>query len=71
MKKVLGAILILVVLSLNCIAAEYNVPARQVIGYCPVKTAHAKGVHNERTYYFCCEGCKAKFMQDPEKYLRN
>jgi YHS domain-containing protein len=23
-----------------------------------------------KTYYFCCEGCKAKFMKDPEQYLQ-
>jgi YHS domain-containing protein len=22
------------------------------------------------TYYFCCEGCKAKFMKDPESFLQ-
>ena len=23
-----------------------------------------------KTYYFCCEGCKEKFIQDPEKYTQ-
>jgi YHS domain-containing protein len=23
-----------------------------------------------KTYYFCCEGCKEKFVKDPEKYLQ-
>jgi YHS domain-containing protein len=23
-----------------------------------------------KTYYFCCEGCKAKFVENPEKYLQ-
>jgi Cu+-exporting ATPase len=26
-------------------------------------------VHGSSTYYFCCEGCAAKFRTDPEKYL--
>ncbi len=25
--------------------------------------------HQETTYYFCCEGCRTAFEQDPEKYL--
>jgi len=23
-----------------------------------------------KTYYFCCEGCKEKFLNDPEKYTK-
>jgi len=30
------------------------------------KAAHE---HAGRTYYFCCGGCKAKFIADPAKYL--
>jgi len=26
--------------------------------------------HKGQTLYFCCKGCKAKFDQEPEKYLR-
>jgi len=43
---------------------------------CPVsgkviKKSEAKisHVYGEKTYYFCCEGCKEKFMKEPEKYL--
>jgi Cu+-exporting ATPase len=25
--------------------------------------------HKGRTYYFCCEGCRTKFLADPERYL--
>jgi Cu+-exporting ATPase len=25
--------------------------------------------HGGRTYYFCCAGCRAKFVADPQKYL--
>lgn len=24
-----------------------------------------------KTYYFCCNGCKASFDKEPEKYLSN
>ncbi len=24
-----------------------------------------------KTYYFCCNGCKASFDKEPEKYLAN
>jgi len=26
--------------------------------------------YNEKTYYFCCAGCKEKFEKDPEKYTK-
>ncbi len=26
--------------------------------------------YNGKTYYFCCDGCKAKFVKDPEKYVK-
>ncbi len=25
--------------------------------------------YEEKTYYFCCKGCKAKFDVHPERYL--
>ena len=25
--------------------------------------------YNGKTYYFCCPGCKPKFVEDPEKYI--
>jgi len=44
---------------------------------CPVsgevmKKSEAKASYDykEKTYYFCCESCKEKFMKDPEKYLQ-
>jgi len=44
---------------------------------CPVsgkvmKKAEAKVSYEYegKTYYFCCEGCKEKFVKDPEKYLQ-
>ncbi|MBS9478691.1 heavy metal translocating P-type ATPase [Ancylobacter sp. VKM B-3255] len=32
-------------------------------------TAQHRAEHGGRTYYFCCNGCRTKFMADPGKYL--
>ncbi|QFR34812.1 heavy metal translocating P-type ATPase [Ancylobacter sp. TS-1] len=32
-------------------------------------TATHRAEHGGRTYYFCCTGCRTKFVADPEKYL--
>ena len=32
-------------------------------------TAKATYEYKGKTYYFCCSGCKDKFVKDPEKYL--
>ena len=29
-----------------------------------------KSVYKDKTYYFCCPGCKPPFDKDPEKYLK-
>jgi Cu+-exporting ATPase len=34
----------------------------------PHKTQH-RADHAGRTYYFCCAGCRAKFLAEPERYL--
>ena len=34
-------------------------------------TAKFKAEYNGKTYYFCCEKCKAAFEKDPEKYLKD
>ncbi len=36
-----------------------------------IKKAEAKisYEYKGKTYYFCCEGCKEKFVKNPEKYL--
>ena len=31
--------------------------------------AKATYEHEGKTYYFCCEGCEAKFVEDPAKYI--
>src|ERR1700677_1433942 len=33
-------------------------------------TAKNRAEHKGQTYYFCCEGCKTKFMADPGQYLK-
>ena len=33
------------------------------------KNAPAKSVFNGQTFYFCNEGCKRRFEEDPEKYV--
>ncbi len=35
------------------------------------KTAVAKSEYQDKTYYFCAQGCKRAFDQDPEKYLES
>ena len=35
----------------------------------PAQTAH-RHTHQGRDYFFCCAGCRAKFIADAEKYLQ-
>jgi len=35
----------------------------------PARARH-RADHAGRTYYFCCAGCRTKFIADPAKYLR-
>jgi len=34
----------------------------------PAATPH-RHAHQRQAYYFCCAGCRSKFISDPEKYL--
>ena len=34
------------------------------------KTAPAKAEFQGKTYYFCAEECKTKFMQQPARYAK-
>lgn len=45
---------------------------------CPVMTnwilpseAANSTEYNGKTYYFCCGGCKEKFLVEPEKYIES
>jgi YHS domain-containing protein len=66
-------------------APAKNMPAKPaaqkkpVPAICPVlgtkipdatKAPGGSTVYKGKTYYFCCKGCKAKFLKDPEKYLK-
>src|SRR5579863_2782887 len=33
-------------------------------------TAKHRAEHDGQTYYFCCGGCKAKFLADPARFLK-
>jgi len=35
----------------------------------PASAKHS-AEHQGQTYYFCCNGCRTKFVADPEKYLK-
>ncbi len=61
-----------------------NAPAKPaakkpVSAVCPVlgtkipdvsKAPGGSAVYKGKTYYFCCKNCKAKFLKDPEKYIK-
>lgn len=34
------------------------------------KKSTMKSLYNNKTYYFCSEGCKATFDKNPQKYAR-
>ena len=33
------------------------------------RRAAAQSKHEGQMYYFCCPGCKARFDEDPQRYL--
>jgi YHS domain-containing protein len=33
------------------------------------RKAAAQSRYQERMYYFCCPGCKARFDEDPARYV--
>jgi YHS domain-containing protein len=35
------------------------------------KQAAAQAQHQGQTYYFCSQGCKAKFEQNPQQYIQS
>ena len=62
----------------NCGAAQQSSPqeVKEEKVQCPVmknwilaSEAADKTEYNGKTYYFCCEGCKEKFLAEPEKYI--
>ncbi|HEX6863038.1 MAG TPA: YHS domain-containing protein, partial [Thermoanaerobaculia bacterium] len=35
-----------------------------------VATARHTAEHAGRTYYFCCGGCRQRFLAEPERYIQ-
>lgn len=42
-----------------------------VCGHSVDQSSAPTAVHNSVTYYFACEGCRSRFLSDPESYLHN
>jgi YHS domain-containing protein len=76
MKKA-RVLAVLLALSLVLVYSGFTQQANEDTVTCPVsgkvmKKSEAKATfeYEGKTYYFCCEGCKEKFAQDPEKYIQ-
>jgi YHS domain-containing protein len=68
---------LLLVISLALTFSVFAQPKTEETITCPVSgkvitksEAKATYEYQGKTYYFCCEGCKEKFVKDPEKYLQ-
>jgi len=72
-KVVLGLILAVIVTG-TCIAADNPAQKKQPQAVCPVmggKTNKNLSVdYNGQQVYFCCPPCREAFKKDPEKYLK-
>ncbi|BBK41410.1 copper-translocating P-type ATPase [Allostella vacuolata] len=55
----------------SCCAGHAAPPVKDPVCGMTVDPATAKNraEHAGRTYYFCCAGCRTKFLADPDKYL--
>jgi len=40
------------------------------LGFVDEETTQFKTTHKDRTYYFCTNFCKKKFLEDPKRYSR-
>lgn len=68
------ALLLFVALGLAASAIAQQKADEKVV--CPVSgetmlksEAKASAVYEGKTYYFCCPGCKEKFLKDPKAYI--
>jgi len=68
---------VLLALSLVLVFSGFTQQTSDETVTCPVsgkvmKKSEAKAPleYQGKTYYFCCEGCKEKFAQEPEKYIQ-
>ena len=71
--RIRGCILCIFILLLNAIGQAQEVPGQP---WCPVTTDEAASkkfsvIHEAQEIYFCCRGCRKKFLADPEQYLGN
>jgi len=73
-SKILGLVL---VIALAFVLSGFAQQTTEETVTCPVsgkvmKKSEAKATYEYKgqTYFFCCEGCKEKFVKDPEKYLQ-
>lgn len=73
-SKLLGVFLLAFFISASMALAQTK-PTEKVV--CPVSgetilKSEAKGSYEfeGKTYYFCCESCKDKFVKDPQAYLQ-
>ena len=75
MKKSI-VLVVFVFLSFMILSAEIAQQKANDKVVCPVSgetmlksQAKASFEYEGKTYYFCCEGCKEKFVKDPAKYI--
>src|SRR4030042_1127406 len=75
MKKSM-VLVVFVVLSFMILSAGIAQQKSEEKVVCPVSgermlesQAKASYEYEGKTYYFCCEGCKEKFVKDPAKYI--
>ena len=73
----LGSILVLQASPTDHAAHKCKTPCKTKVVKCPVSgkviakdAMNIKSEYKGKTYYFCCEDCKAKFDKDPEKYVK-
>ena len=87
MKKILIFLMVLFFLSSLFVATTSNTlfaaeqqkkVCKHHVVKCPVSgkviakdALNIKTEYKGKTYYFCCEGCKAKFEKNPEKYAKS
>lgn len=74
-KSILLILFLVISVALVMAAADKKLGEETI--KCPVsgkeftKTdATPKYEYEGKTYYFCCEGCKDRFVKDPEKYIK-
>jgi len=73
-ERILAVVL---ALTLVLVYSGFTQQANEDTVTCPVsgkvmKKSEAKATfeYQGKTYYFCCEGCTEKFVQEPDKYLQ-